>query len=219
MKRLSLSILLSCLTLIGFGQFNRPFFINIYSSKCFKIKKQFQTENKVLFSYVDSCSNTSGIFNLVVFDSTKYFRHGENVWYYDTAFKKPKVIIPFYLGVPYGLIQTFYPNGNIQSEGKCKTVRYFQPSGSKIIFKIDQKDTTVINYNGRDIYDSILSISKNSFTHPITYETQDSEEVSKYIIISFPFYQKQKIGCWKYYDRKGNLLKKEWYAMGKFIKP
>jgi len=169
------------------------------------------------FTYIDECLNSSGIFNLLVFDSSKYYRDGCNTWYFDQSFKKKKAVIPFYLGVPYGYVRFYYPNGNIKFEGMCKTIRYFQSSGSKTIYKIDKKDTSIIFYNGQETYDSIKAISKHSFTNQIANEISFAE-FDNTILISFPYYQRQKLGRWKYYNEKGILIREENYTMGKFIK-
>jgi len=102
--------------------------------------------------------------------------------------------------------------GILECEGMCKTISYFHSA-----YKIDKGDTSFIIYEGQQTYDSIKAISNYSFTDNIANETS-FPEFDKTIIISFPFYQRQKIGSWKYYSESGTLLRKESYAMGKFIK-
>ena len=217
MKRLFLFTAFIGLVLFSKGQFNHPFNTSLYNSNCIETLQRTGTDNHITFTYVDNCLNTSGRFNLAVFDSSKYFRDGMNTWYYDKSLKKIKAEIPFYLGVPYGYVKLYFPNGKIKCEGMCRTIRYFQSGDSKIIYKIDKKDTSLIDYEGRQTYDSLKAISTHSFTNDIANETS-FPEYNETIIISFPFYQRQKIGTWKYYSESGKLLRKENFAMGKFIK-
>jgi antitoxin component YwqK of YwqJK toxin-antitoxin module len=205
------------ITSFAHGQYNHPFIKSLYNTKCCEYFERTGSADHMRFTFVDNCLKTSGVFNLAVFDSSKYFRDGMNTWYYDKSFKKIKAEIPFYLGVPYGYIKLFFSNGKIRCEGMCKTIRYFQSADSKIIYKIDKNDTSFVIYQGQQTYDSIKAISNYSFTDDIANETS-FPEFDKAIIISFPFYQRQKIGTWKYYNESGTLLRKENYAMGKFIK-
>ena len=211
-------LFLGCFISINlFGQFNHPFNIEVYKDKNCCQDSFTNIPGGLIFSYIDNCAATSGKFTLVKFDSTKYFRNGESIWYYDKFHKLIRAIIPFYLGTPYGYIKTFYSNGNIESEGECRTVRYFHAAESKTIFKIDKTDTVLINYANRTTYDSIRSISKYSFTNSISSETAYNEMGSGVLIMSFPYYQRQKTGRWKYYNDKGRLVREENYLLGKLI--
>ncbi|MFT3911442.1 MAG: hypothetical protein QM737_18610 [Ferruginibacter sp.] len=177
-----------------------------------------ELSKELTFKCIDKCSNVSSEFSLIVLDSDKYFRNGKSVWYYDSSFNSPQAIIPFEKGEAYGYIRTYYPNGKLESEGECRTIRYFQQAGSKVIFRIDKKDTVKIQYQGGETYDSIKALSKYSFTSQLAYETAYNELGLDSVIIYFPFYQRQKQGPWKYYNEKGDLLKKELYSMGKPVK-
>lgn len=217
MKHLFLFAFVVLITFLARGQYNHPFNKSLYNSKCSEYLERTGSSDHMTFTFVDNCLSKSGVFNLAVFDSSKYFRDGMSTWYFDKSFKKVKAEIPFYLGVPYGYIKLSYPNGKIKCEGMCKTIRYFQSADSKMIYKIDKSDTSFIIYEGQQTYDSIKVISTYSFTDEIANETS-FPEFDKTIIISFPFYQRQKIGTWKYYNESGTLLRRESYAMGKFIK-
>lgn len=97
----------------------------------------------------------------------------------------------------------FYSNGNVESEGSYEdeySKIIYDPASRNMVTLNRYLDTVRVELFTQKIYDSLRQA---------VHEEWD---------IMFPLHLHKRIGVWKFYDEKGQLLRSEIYDKGKLIK-
>jgi len=197
-----------------YGQYKM--FTEELTDSCTITTQKILGENRKSIMCRHLCKGDSYYVELADFNGKRnFFRSGVSIWYYDDNFTKIRKRSTFWRGLEYGMVQEFYENGLIKSEGICKSIRYFKKYleggvSTNLWCRVDLIDTTFFADRGKRTVDSLVSLDKYCYVGSVLYKPYNKPNGVIYI----PSPQPQKYGEWKYYDETGKLLRREYYIKG-----